>query len=84
MFYGSEMQSLDLSHFNTYQVTDMSSMFDECKIQLLGLSNLDVSKVTNMSNMFDKCSAVTLINKNNEKLIEYINKYNRNIQICLV
>ena len=50
----SNMQSLDLSRFDTSKVTDMSYMFYECAaIEELDLSNFDTSNVTNMASMFD-------------------------------
>ena len=44
---------LDLSKFDTSNVTDMSGMFSGCKgLKELNLSNFNTSKVTNMSSMF--------------------------------
>ena len=44
---------IDLSSFDTSQVTDMSSMFQGMSnLTTLDLSNFDTSKVTNMSQMF--------------------------------
>ena len=43
--------------YNSPNVTDMSSMFKECKnLENLDLSNLDTSKVTNMGSMFYDCT----------------------------
>lgn len=51
-FYNS-VTSLDLSHFVTTKVKDMSSMFlNLCGPTHLDLSNFDTSNVTNMSKMF--------------------------------
>jgi surface protein len=60
------LTSLDLSGFNTSNVTDMSGMFSGCS----GLSTLDVtkfntSKVTNMSSMFNGCSELTTLDVTN-------------------
>ncbi|MBE5812556.1 MAG: BspA family leucine-rich repeat surface protein [Clostridiales bacterium] len=58
MFDGLPMTSLDLSSFNTSNVTDMSymfSMFAYGNLKSLDLRNFDTSKVTNMSNMFLDC-----------------------------
>ena len=49
------LTSLDLSSFNTTNVTDMTQMFVECGLTSLDLSNFDTSKVTNMSYMFSYC-----------------------------
>ena len=52
--------SLNLSNFDTSDVTDMSYMFNECiKLQSLDLSNFDTSKVTSMNGMFNNCYALT-------------------------
>ena len=61
MFSGCKgLTSLDLSGFNTGNVTDMSCMFSDCS----GLTSLDISSfktdnVTSMSYMFLKCSDLT-------------------------
>ena len=58
MFGGvSNLESLDLSHFDTRNVTNMRGMFTQNyyggqKIEELDLSSFDTSKVTDMSNMF--------------------------------
>ena len=44
------LTSLDLSDFDTYNVTNMSYMFSFCNyLTDLDLSNFNTSKVTNMS-----------------------------------
>ena len=56
----SKLTNLDLSSFDTSQVTNMSSMFRKCSaLTNLDLSKFDTSKVTNMSYMFTECSALT-------------------------
>jgi len=46
--------------FNTFFVTNMSSMFSDCsKLTSLDLSIFDTSNVTNMSGMFYGCSKLT-------------------------
>ena len=54
MFYGIVgIQSLDISHFDTSNVTNMSSMFaGASKLTSLDVSGFDTSNVTNMSCMF--------------------------------
>ena len=61
MFRGcSSLKSLDLSSFDTSQVTDMSSMFYYCpKLSSLDLSSFDTSQVTGMSGMFGCCSSLS-------------------------
>ena len=55
-YYGQKIKNileLDLSHFDTSQVTNMSSMFyGMSNLTTLNLSYFDTSQVTNMSSMF--------------------------------
>ena len=56
----SSLTSLDLSSFNTSNVTDMSQMFTSCSsLTSLYLSSFNTSNVTDMSNMFYSCSSLT-------------------------
>ena len=51
--YNSSLTSLDLSGFNTSNVTDMSNMFRDTNMLMeLDVSHFDTSNVTDMSNMF--------------------------------
>lgn len=51
-----ELKTLDLSNFDTSQVTSMNNMFFYCSaLTSLDVSNFDTSKVTNMSRMFFHC-----------------------------
>ena len=61
MFNGcSSLTSLDLSHFNTENVTNMSGMFYYCSgLTSLDLRNFNTTKVTNMFGMFYYCSGLT-------------------------
>ena len=46
--------------FNTENVTDMSSMFDNClSLTVLDLSNFNTENVTDMSLMFSNCQSLT-------------------------
>ena len=54
----SGLTSLDLSNFDTSNVTNMDGMFSSCRFTSLDLSNFDTSNVTNMSYMFNSCSAL--------------------------
>lgn len=65
MFYGCcNMESVDLTGFDTSKVTDMSFMFDgyafdSCKaLKSLDLSRFDTSKVMDMSWMFSGCEGL--------------------------
>ncbi len=51
-----ELQTLDLSTFDTGKVTNMSQMFSNCQeLQTLNLGTFDTGKVTDMSLMFSDC-----------------------------
>ena len=54
MFYKcNKLLSIDLSNFNTNNVTNMSDMFRNCSsLTSLNLSNFNTNNVTNMSFMF--------------------------------
>lgn len=57
---GSELRSMDLSHFDTSGVTDMQQMFYACwRLTALDLSGFDTSHVTNMSELFRSCTSLT-------------------------
>ena len=67
MFSGmSSLTSLDLSNFNTSNVTNMSSMFYNMRnLTSLDLSNFDTSKVTSMASMFSGMSSLTSLSLSN-------------------
>ncbi len=67
MFEGcSSLTSLDLSSFNTINVTNMSMMFSNCSsLTTLDLSSFNTSKVTDMSYMFDSCLSLTSLDISN-------------------
>lgn len=53
---------INVSNFNTENVTNMSYMFYKCgKLTQLDLSSFDTSKVTNTDYMFRECSSLTTI-----------------------
>ena len=61
MFYDSKsLISLDLSNFNTQDVTDMSYN----SLISLDLSNFDIENVTNMKHMFDGCKSLISLHLN--------------------
>ena len=67
MFFGCKaLTSLDLSNFNTENVTNMSSMFKGCEaLTSLDLSNFNTPNVTDMSRLFSDCTSLTTIFCNN-------------------
>lgn len=56
------MTALDVSSFDTQNVTNMSDMFNDCSVLTsLDLTNFDTQNVTDMDSMFSYCrSLVTL------------------------
>ena len=60
MFYACEnITSLNLSMFDTSEVTNMSYMFYDCSgVTSVDLSSFDTSKVMDMRYMFEKCPAL--------------------------
>ena len=79
----SELEYLDLSNFNTSNVTNMEFMFNECyKLkEIKGLNNFNTSKVTNMSLMFRYCSKLEYIDLSN---FNTSNKNTYHFQIYLI
>ena len=56
----STLKTLDLTNFNTSNVTTMEKMFLRCTaLKSINLSNFDTSNVTNMFGIFGACSALT-------------------------
>ena len=67
MFYNcSSLKELDLSNFNTENVTYMKAMFYNCnKLTNLDLSSFNTTNVTNMFRMFNNCSSLTKLDLSN-------------------
>ena len=67
MFNGCRgLTSIDLSNFDTSNVTNMSYMFYGCEsLTSIDLSNFNTSKVTNISSMFNDCRGLTSIDLSN-------------------
>ena len=64
--YCKNIIDIDLSFFDTKNVTDMSYMFCDCfKLTNLNLSSFDTKNVTNMSHMFYDCKSLTNLNLSN-------------------
>ena len=60
----SKLTSLDLSNFDTSNVTNMDSMFYYTSLTSLNVSNFNTSNVTNMSWMF-ACTDLTSLDLSN-------------------
>ena len=60
MFSGChKLKSLDVTNFNTSNVTDMSAMFNSAELTSLDVSGFNTGNVTNMEGMFSSCSGLT-------------------------
>ena len=65
-FSGFKGSSIDLSSFNTSNVTNMNSMFRDCSsLTSLDLSSFNTSKVTNMASLFNSCRSLTSLDLSN-------------------
>jgi surface protein len=61
-FVCKSLTTLDLSSFNTSNVTDMGYMFNDCEsLTTLDVSSFDTSNVTNMDVMFESCKSLTTL-----------------------
>ena len=62
MFEECELETIDLSSFNTEKVTTMASMFENCKTpKKIDVSSFNTSNVTDMSKMFESCFALKVL-----------------------
>lgn len=61
MFWGcSSLTSIDVNHFDTSNVTNISDMFNGCSsLTSVDISNFNTSQVTSMNSMFNNCSGLT-------------------------
>ena len=61
-YYCRSLKTLDLSGFDTSNVTDMDGMFACCEsLTTLDVSGFDTSNVTDMSHMFSSCASLTTL-----------------------
>ena len=86
MFSGClNLKTIDLSSFNTQNITNMSSMFSDCKeLKNIDLSSFNTKNVTNMSSMFYYCKElknIDLSSFNTQKVNDIADKYNKYINI---
>ena len=66
MFYECyKLININLSNFNTQNVTNMRHMFSYCSFTNLDLYNFNTQNVTDMSYMFGGCSSLTNLNLSN-------------------
>ena len=81
MFYCCyHISSIDLSNFNSDEVTDMSYMFNHCfNLQKLNIDNLNTKNVINMEKMFRRCFSLKELNVNS---FDTSNVTNMNYMFC--
>ena len=66
MFFYCKAEEIDVSEFNTTNVTNMYQMFSYCSsLTSLDLSSFNTSKTTNMSYLFDDCTKLKNLNISN-------------------
>ena len=71
-----EMTSIDLSAFDTSEVTNMGAMFGGCsRLTSLDVSKFDTSNVTDMSGMFAYCRSLTSLDVSNFDTSQVTNMY---------
>jgi surface protein len=77
LFYGcTNLVYIDLTHFNTKYIKDMSSMFEGCiLLKTLNLSTFNTSKVEFMDKMFKNCEKLRYLNILNFNTINVENTY---------
>ena len=74
-----QLEYLDLSNFDTFNVTNMEDMFCDCfKLkEIKGINNLKVNKVESMGGMFQLCNELEYLdlsdwNTQNVKNVEFM------------
>ena len=76
LFARTGITKLDLSHFDTSNVVDMTYMFFEAKkITSLDISSFNTRKVANFFYIFYSCSSLTSIDLSNFDFTESNKKY---------
>ncbi len=79
MFSGNTaIKSLDLSHFDTHNVTDMGDMFSGTKLTSLDLTSFDTKNVTTTESMFGGCSDLKYILVSDKFNLDNVTKENSN------
>ena len=79
-----KLTSLDLSSFDTSNVTYMRWMFKCCSsLTQLDISNFDTSKVTKMYEMFNSCSKLTTIYVSNKWNVDNVTESEEMFTDCI-
>ena len=62
----ANIESIDLSQFDSSKVTNMNSLFSGCTaLKSINFSNINTSSVLDMSNMFYNCRSLQILNLSN-------------------
>ena len=62
----TQIYSIDLSNFNSTNITKMNSMFSGCThLESINFENFDTSSVTNFNSMFANCKSLVSLNIDN-------------------
>lgn len=70
----SNLTQIDLSDFDTSNITDMCFMFHNCeRLKEIDLNNFNTSNVTDMSFMFEYCKALAKLDPSNFNTSKVIN-----------
>lgn len=78
LFRGCEnLESINLSNFDTSRVTKMTNMFYGCtNLKSVDVSNFDTSRVVNMAGMFEGCQSLKVLDCSNFKTYNVRNMSN--------
>ena len=71
------LNSIDLSSFETSKATNMNSMFSYIGAKYLDLSRFNTLSVNNFDYMFEECRGLTILihSKNCQNMISHIPEY---------
>jgi len=85
MFYECMLIHIDLSNFNSKNVTNMRSMFQGCNgLVSINFSNFNTQNVTNMSYLFEYCESLLsldLSSFNTQNVIDMSNMFSENASL---
>ena len=78
----SSLKELNLSSFNTNNVTNMSEMFRNCSsLNELNLSSFNTNNVTDMSNIFSDIYSSCKLQSRDNKILE---EFKKSTGFCLI
>ena len=78
-YYCTSLEKVELSNFNTFNLTDISAMFCFCSsLKELNISNFIITNIIYINALFSYCSSLVTLElpnfniKNDEKEIDYM------------